>query len=1246
MKRLVAVVLTLLVVLSIPIFGQTRGSLTGAVTDPAQAAVGGANVTVKNIATGEELRAVTNAQGIFVFPSLAVGQYSVTVEAPGFKRAEAQEVTVEVATQARVSIQLEVGGVTEVVTVSAAQDVINTTSPTLTNVINARQVRDLPLADRNPLNLARLQAGIAVTAFDTRNASVGGLRGTATTVTQDGINAMDNFVKTSSFFAISAPSLESTEEFSVTVGTVGSDAGRGVAQVRMVTKSGTNEFHGKVFWQHRNDVLNANSFFNNAVGTERPRELQNWFGFAVGGPVYLPKIYDGRDRSFWFFSYEGFREPFAVTRNRTVLTPEARQGVFRYIGSNGQLQSVNLLQIGNFNTLNPVTGAQLNAMPPPNNTLVGDGLNTAGFRFNVSGVNNNDRISLRADQKLFDKLGSHRLEWVFHRAEFILTPDTFNGLEAPFPGGVDAEQSSTRTLTAAAIHSSFGAKATNEVRFGHQRAPVGFLRKAPPEAAFFILYNPAGSSTPVTNFNNTFMSQGRNTLVYQFVDNFSIVQGSHTFRAGTDVQSVSAVTFNDAGTHPVINIISNSANPDGILNSEFPNLPTGSTGTGIANRARTVYHEIAGVLGSGNRTFNVVSPTSGFIPGVTRERDFLYRDISLYFQDQWRMRRNFTLNYGVRYEWLGVPTTPNGLAIQPLGGVSGLFGISGAGNLFNPGVLRGTAPTTIDFVSGKSGRPLYGDDWNNFAPFIGIAYSPNFTAGPLRWLFGSEGRSSIRAGFSISYLRDGFTVVSNALGVGTTNPGLIQTVANNTPTGTLTQAGIPLATPAFKMPVTDAENFQANFNNGLWTFDPNLRTPYVQQWSLGIEREISNNMALEIRYVGNHAVKIFRAIDYNEVNIFENGFLQEFLNAQTNLRINGGSSFEPGAPGTLPLPTFTTLFAGIAPTSAFRSTGFINNLNNNNIGAMVNTLAFNSVYRANRANLAPNFFVANPNAAFARLLTNGSYSNYHSIQVEMRRRLSGGLSFQGSYTFSKVLTDTDGGGQSTLEPPRTLRNFRLDRHRAGFDQTHRFIANGIYELPFGPGRPFLTGGPGVVRKLVEGWQVGTIINWQTGGPFLINSNRSTVNNFNNNLNPARLVGMSFEEFERNVGIFRTGQGVFYINPSLLNLNINPATGRLTGATLKEGILGPPAPGTFGNFPRNAINGPSFFQTDFSIIKRIRFFERADVEFRTTLSNAFNNANFIYNGEAFDDATFGQITATGVGNNPGARIIHFQLAINW
>ncbi|HVG20397.1 MAG TPA: carboxypeptidase-like regulatory domain-containing protein [Blastocatellia bacterium] len=1254
MKRLTSVLLTLLLLANIPVLAQTtRGSLGGQVSDSTGAAITGASITLRNTATGEEVRANTNSQGTFSFPSLLPGKYSATVEATGFKRTELTEIVIEVSQSAKVDIKLEVGAMSEQVTVTGeAQEVINTTSPVLSKTINAKQVADLPLLTRNPLDLARLQAGLAMQGVDVRNASVQGLRGNATNVTQDGVNAMDNFVKGSSFFAISSPSLNATSEFSITVGTVGSDAGRGVAQVQLVTPSGSNQFHGGVFYQHRNDAMNTNTFFNNATKTEKPFLRQHFFGVSSSGPVWIPKLYDGRNRSFWFFSYEGFREPFSSTRNRIVLTDEARRGIFRYVGANGQLSTVNLLNLGNFHTLNPLTIAQINAMPAANNSLDGDGLNTAGFRYNVPGSDPSDRYNFRFDQDLFssEKFGTHKLEAVLHRGEFLLTPDTFNGLESPFPGGVNAFQSSTRTLWATAIHSIFGSHMTNEARFGHQEAPVGFLRESQPDRPFISFDASAGAGFNLTNFDNAFMSQGRNTKVNQFLDNFSLVKGGHTFRWGTDIQSVFAYSYNDTGINKQINIGVNSANPDGLSIANFPNLPAGAAGTAIFNRARSIYRNLVGSLASAQQTFNVTSPDSGFVPGATRGRRFKYNDVSLYFQDQWRMRRNFTFNYGMRWEYLGVPSLPDGLGLQ-VTNFEDIFGISGPGNLFNPGVTKGKASATLDFVSGDTGRPLYKKDWNNLAPFVGFAWTPSFNSGPLNWVFGSAGRSVMRGGYSISYLRDGFTIISNALGTGTTNPGLIQTAANTVPTGVITDAGVPLTTPNFKIPVTSAENFALNTNNGLWAIDPNLVTPYVQQWSFGIEREVSSNTAIEVRYAGNHAIKIFRAVDYNEANIFENGFLQEFLNAQKNLAARNGTSFAPGAPGTVPLPIFSALFAGLASGSAFTNSTFIANLQQNNIGAMANTLAYSSTYRNNRANLAPNFFVANPNAAFARVLSNSSYSNYHSLQVEVRRRFAAGLQFQANYTLSRTLNDgtTIVNNQSALESYRTLRNLRLDYQNSDQDQRHRFVGNVVYDLPFGKNRRFLNNAWSPIGKVIEGWTLGTIVSWQTGVPFYFTSNRSTFNNFNAAGNPADLVGMSFKEFKKNIGVYRTPMGVFYVNPALLNIVTDPTTGQLRSVTLKDGILAAPVPGKLGNFPLNSLYGPRFSQTDLSLVKRTYFSERGNVEFRMTVFNAFNNTNFRYTGDVFDNANFGRInqtTGAESNTNGGARQIHFFIGINW
>lgn len=1213
----------------------TRGSLSGNVSDPTGALLANATVELKNPANGEIVKTTTEATGEFVFPSLAIGNYELTVEATGFKRFVIQSVVIEVAATARLSVALSVGEINEAITVTNVQELVNTSSPTLNNIVERRQIVDLPLSSRNPIELVRLQAGVTGTGTGVSNAA--GLRGATSNVTRDGINVMDNFVKTSNFGALTAPTVEATGEFSVSVGTVGSDAGRGVAQVRIVTPSGTNQWHGGLFWYHRNSVLNANSFINNSANTARPFSLQNRVGFMVNGPVHLPKSifgplsYDGRNRSFWFLSYEAFRQPFTVIRTRTVLTPEARTGNFRYVGANGQMQNVNIFNIGNVKVANLVIKPIIDLTPLPNNSLVGDGLNTAGFNFGTKARSIVDRWSSRFDQVLLEqsRLGSHRLEFVFHRTPTSLTPDTGNSIDAPFPGSINGVNNTQATATAAAIHSTFGQHIANEVRVGHQRTPFFFGPEKPPEVSFFV-------STPlITNPINNVLYNTRNTTVYQAQDNLSWVQGAHTLRFGVETQSITYHNFSSSGTYPSVNLGTNPANPDGILNTIFPSLPAGAAGQTIANRARSMYALLVGNLASASQTFNVTSPSSGYVPYAGSQYPIQQREINLYAMDRWRVRRNLTLNAGLRWEWLGVPKMLNGLTLQPVNGIAGLFGISGEGNLFRPGVLKGTAPTLLDFAGKDKGRPVYNDDWNNFAPYFGFGFSPGSEKGWRNKVFGGEGKSSIRGGYSISYLRDGLSVHRAAL---VSNPGLTASIVNTVPTGVLTAAGVPVTVPTFKTPISDAENFQRNNFASMNAYDPKLRTPYVQQWSFGIEREIVGKIAIEARYVGNHAVKLYRAFDINEGNIFENGFLPEFLNAQKNLAANRGASFAPGAAGTVPLPIFSALFAGVPAASGFANTSFINNLNLNNVGSIALAIRLSPLYQTNLARLAPNFFAANPNVNQAVLIANGASSNYHSLQVELRRRFANGLLVQAAYTFSKAITDTE-GSTNDFEPFRTIRNLRLDRHRADYDQPHTFVGNYIFELPFGPGRRFWNGGPTLWRKALEGWQTQGIVSWHSGFPTFATSGRTTFNDYST-LNPAQLSGITFAEFKKNSGVFKTPQGVFFINPNLLNIT-TAANDTLQAASLKDGILGPPPPGQFGNFPRNAMNSPSFFQMDFGVLKRTKIKERANVEFRAEFFNLFNNVNFGSGSLAFDGQRFGQITGTF-----SSRFGQLAVRVNW
>jgi len=1235
----------------------TTGSLNLTVTDPSGAVVAGATVTVTSMETGATRSGETNTSGTVELPTLTPGHFTVTVEAKGFKKSVSHDIIISVSQTTSVTIPLEIGVQGETVTVTATQDVINSTSPTLTNVINTRQVVDLPLSNRDPTQLAGLQAGIAVVGTDVRGSSISGLRQTAVNLTQDGINAMDNFVKTSSVFAITTPSLNSTDEFSITTGTVGSDSGRGAASISLVTRGGTNDFHGHAFLQIINNWTDSNVWFNQAINAPKPILRQHYDGFDIGGPVFGPRFgeggksyWNGKDKAFFFFSYEKFVQSDSRSRNRTVLTPTARTGVFRYaVGST--VTSVNLLTQASvpFHTLNPLMTAHLDQIPAPNNDTGcgGDGFNISCFQFNANQLTTNDKYVVRYDHQLFKNrsFGSHKLEFVFSRVITRTFPDvTTNGLEAPFPGGVNGFQASTRNLVTPALVSTFGNNVTNVFRFGRQWAPVDFNRDKAQTVPFISLPG------VLTNYDNTFLPQPRNTIVDQATDTLSWVKGNHLWKGGMDWQNVLGISRNDAGIvqlNQIGPIAANTVNTSGLTIAG--NLPGASTANLTA--ANTVYGAITGLLGSANQTLNVSSPTSGFVPGYTRLRQVDEKDLALFLQDQWRMKSNFTLNYGVRWDYMGVPTVPNGLAIQPTN-FDAIWGVSGPNNLFKPTAAPGSntqAFASLDFVSGITGKGLYKNDWNNFAPFVGFAYSPSFKSGFMHSLFGDEGKSSIRAGYSMSFLHDGVTTFTNLLGTGNTNPGLIQT-ANTSPlsgvtpntsniVGQLTAGGVPLNFPAFKMPITDRENFLVNTASGLWTADPNLRAAYVHQWNFGIEKEIFKNTAFEARYVGNYAPNTWRALNINEVNIFENGFLNEFKNAQINFAARGGSSFAPGCAGCVALPLFDKFFTGVATGSAYTSATFLANVRDNNVGAMANTIAFNSAYKANRENpalgLAGNFFVANPNAAFVNILTNDSKSNYNAMELELRRRFSNGLQFQADYTWSKAMgdaTDAQGNNQSDLVSRLTLRNKNADYRRSITDQTQRFVANGIYDLPFGHGKRWMSDSNGFVDRLVGGFSMGAIVTWATGTPWYVGSGRSTFNQGTAN-NGAQLTGMTFEAFKKNIGLFKNSTGVYFVNPAILDVVVNPTTGKAVSSTLKAGLMAAPAPGTFGDFPVNSLSGPHYFNFDLGVTKRIKITERVHFELKGTAINVLNHPNFIFatttagastNVINFDSTSFGRI----------------------
>jgi hypothetical protein len=1200
-----------------------NGTITGTVKDPTDAVVPNASVTVSDLATNQQYKTQSDETGVFTVANLPNGFYKVLVEHPGFAKTEVSSVQVFVSQISRVALKLEVAKTGTEIIVESQAAFVQTESAELKNTIDRAQIMALPLNSRNPMDLVKSFAGI-ITAGGSGDAFAHGLRGNATNLTQDGINVADNFVKTSAFFAISAPTVDTVGEFNVSVGGIGADAGFGAAQVSIVTQRGSNQFHGSAFWFQRTNELNANTFFNNQAGIARPFQLQQRLGANGGGPVYIPKIYNGKNRTWVFGTYEAYREPLSRGRTRTVLTDSARTGQFQWASGTGGLQSINLLNIGTIGTsgTKPTINADLmglynNYVPTAGLTdsgcSNGDGRNVRCFVFNLPGKNITDRYTLRADHQITRK---HSASFVFNQADFDSTPDLLNAIEPQFPKSPTGGQGSRRQVVVWAVQSVFGDNKTNEARAGYQRAPVGF--NYPYNFSDFggVQVNTAGSlSNPVLTSTN--LPQGRNTPVRQAIDNFSWTKGKHSMRFGGEYRQIVASNYFYNSIIPIVNTGSNTANPDGLSAASFPG---GISATDLSH-AQWEFDTITGLLGSTSQGFNHTSATSGFVPNSPRLTNPIQHNISGYAQDSWRIKPGLTLQFGTRWEFQGVLDDRKGLVLLPQNATSTLWGPTNPGAFFST-ATNGATDSLLTLQGNNNGKPFYGRDWNNFAPFIGLAWDP--------W---KNGKTAIRASFATHYTQDGLTFFGNA---STANAGLFTTATNSVPTGVYSIKTNPLpSAPADQIPVSQKNNFAISNTQSLTNFDPNLKTPYILEWSFGIQRELPKRVSIEVRYAANHAVKQYRAWNVNEVNLNNNGLLTEFVNAQNNLSISqaqgkGNNFSNQGLAGQVALPTFDKIFNGIAAASGYGSSSFITNLQQNTIGSMFDTIRRSPTYRANITNSLPlNFFVANPWANSALQYDNSGWSYYDGLEMEINRRMSNGLILTATYTFSKVLADTNFlNSQNEGANYISVLNRRLDKFRAGFDATHSVAGSVVYPLPFGRGKKIFGNINRVANVLVGGWQMTSFSHIASGNPITISSGRVTTGSLLTST--AMIRNMTQQQLQGQIGVFRGANGVYFINPDsgLIKINGSTSTPTMCTAGQTTPCFDNPAPGQIGNTNYNAFSGPHFFGQDASIAKHTRFGPdgRFDVEMRLEMFNVFNTAVFTSPSNSIQSSTFGQLTS--------------------
>src|SRR5688572_2596290 len=344
--------------------GGTTQSLSGTVVDSTGAVIPGADVAAKHLGTGVVATAVSNAEGLFSIPSLQIGTYTVTVTLQGFKTVVINNVVLTSGAPASVKATMEVGGVSEQVTVASSSEIVQTQSSTISQTINTKQITQLPLTTRSAMDFVNMLPGVT-TANGNRQAVINGLPRGTINITLDGVNVQDNTLRTTDgFFAIVSPRLDAIEEVTVSTAAQGAgDAGQGAVQVKFVTRRGTNSFNGSGYYFQRRDKLNANTWFNNRNGVAKTKLKQDQAGFRVGGPIVIPGLFDGHNKAFFFANYEELRQPSQVTRNnRTVLNAAAQAGNYSYI-TGGQTVTVNVLQLaannGQLASVDPIVGKLL-----------------------------------------------------------------------------------------------------------------------------------------------------------------------------------------------------------------------------------------------------------------------------------------------------------------------------------------------------------------------------------------------------------------------------------------------------------------------------------------------------------------------------------------------------------------------------------------------------------------------------------------------------------------------------------------------------------------------------------------------------------------------------------------------------------------------------------------------------------------------------------------------------------------------
>ena len=1284
-------------------FAQT-GHLDGTVTDPTGAAVPGAEVMVTGVATHQVSKTTSNEKGEWTVVQLDGATYQVTITKPGFKVATVDNVALAAGSSQVVITKLEVGQATETVTVTGGAEIVQGASAELTNTLTGRQVTELPFATRNAVELMVTQPGTS-TPTNPRSSTINGLPKGAINITIDCINTQDNELKSSDgFFSYIMPSVDSLEEITLTTSAAGADStAQGAAQIKFVTKSGTNQFHGGAFYQARNTFFDSNYYFNNELAKGLPRAILHLrqYGTHIGGPIL-------KDKLFFFGNYERFRNPATGSYSRSIANAAYTQGNYEYQDTAGNLHTVNLFNIaasGNSTlpagtrafptTIDPIvaqTYTQIAALTAgaalvPNS---GNGdYNSSTYNYQVGGLDARDFWTARFDYNVTQK---HHLSFTYDYDKYNSIPDLLNNVVPVYPGTgtilgttVNTGQASNRFVGTLALRSALSARLTNELRAGLNGGTVLFFPAiAPGLFDEWRGYAPTITYGAIYNNSNSRSPQRRNGPYKEVGDTVSLVKGAHQFSGGftwsqinlwqsiTGTESIPTISFSLATNDPA----NTGATAPFQVAANFPNASSTQISTGGADWANLTGR--VNTIGTRQVLSEATQKYAYGQPTIDRDEEQWW---GLFGQDVWRALPNLPVTMGLRSEkegsWQNLDHLYTNVATPSL------WGISGVGNLFDPSTApTGVLPTYSQLTSGNTYHmPAV------WAPSVGVAWQIPSSQGPLGILFGHhQGASVLRMGYSIATTREGSGTYQS---VYASNTGLTQdaSVSNAVAPADFGAAGSVLfRDPALPtrsgLPSAITFPIAASFTSSLNAFDPSLKTGYVQSWNFGFQRELSRNTVIEIRYTGNHGLHEWRQINLNEINTVNNGFQSIFNQAASNLLIaRGGNMYSTssnnfgnqGLPGQVPIP-FLQAELGSA---CCNSSSFASQLALGQVGSMASTLSSTLSYNQNWVanGYAANTFVVNPTVAGSGggaydVLPWGS-SYYDSGQVELRRRLAAGMQFQVNYSYSKSLANGATASSSSSGQPTTLRDLAMSKEPDGFDIRQAIKINYIYELPFGPGRHFLPNpGSKFVKKALEGWEIAGVARVQSGTPIFwsgfgtVNSNSSGV--ILHNITQAQLQSM--------VHITKTENPVSPYAPQVYYLPVPVAPTGLTAANNTNFItntqaafnvnnltpaqvdtsapyLGPAGPGQWGNLGYVYLNWQRHY--DVSLIKVTHIRESVTLEFRAQALNVFNMTNFLPSTSSptgNTGASFGQVTTAysdiSGSADPGGRILEGVIRINF